>query len=204
MSWSKNHTEAGLPEGCGNGDCQTGAAILSRAISLDPIGNSAVGLFRRLPEEAVGLTLEQLQLGPGNAVLQSLCLGEMITAARIVVANQDQRRRFDVAKAVGRFPVMARNDQMNVLGEFGVGRPDLLEKCFDLLCILAAEVVGEKGAGVTVFFAQRFFEAFLDQAEHQPVRQPRHTIGPGARHLPRAARCHDQAFHPPGKIQRHL
>ncbi|MND08919.1 hypothetical protein D3C83_318740 [compost metagenome] len=51
---------------------------------------------------------------------------------------------------------------MNVLGQFCVGRPDMLEERLDLFRILCSIIVGEKGAGVAVFLAQRLFEALLD------------------------------------------
>ena len=43
---------------------------LTRTISLDPIGNRFVGFCRRLPEKAMGLALEQLEFGAGDAVSQ--------------------------------------------------------------------------------------------------------------------------------------
>jgi hypothetical protein len=55
----------------------------------NPIENNSIGLFRRLPEKAVGLAVEYLKLGSGNSLGQGFSLNEMITAGTIVVADQN-------------------------------------------------------------------------------------------------------------------
>ena len=106
-----------------------------------------IGLLRRLPEKAVGLTLENLHLGAGNSILQRFGLRQMIAARRIVVADEDQRRTFHVAEPVRGFPIVTRDDQMNVLRQFCVSRPGELKECLDFVRMFLAIVVGEKRAG---------------------------------------------------------
>ena len=87
-----------------------------------PIQNDGISLLRRLPEKPVGLAVENFQFSSGNPVFQCFGLEQMVAAGFVVIADQDQRRHAHVAEPVGRFPVVARDAEVDVLRKLGVGR----------------------------------------------------------------------------------
>jgi hypothetical protein len=152
-------------------------------VPLDPVENHLIGFLRRLPEKAVRLALENFKLGAGNSILQRFSLSEVIAARRIIVADQHQRRAAHVAQAMGRFPVVARDDEMDVFGKLRVRRPGQLKKFFDLVGMLLSIWVGKERAGVAKLFAQRFLEAFFHKPDDQPMRQTGNAIRARPRRL---------------------
>lgn len=77
---------------------------------FNPGENHGVRFLRRLPEEAVGLPLENFKLRAGDPFGQDLRLRQMVAAAGVPVADNHQSRDSDIAQAVRSLPIVARDD----------------------------------------------------------------------------------------------
>src|ERR1700757_178660 len=101
------------------------------------------------------------------------------------------------------FPVMTRDAEMNELRQLRMRGPREFKKFLDFVAMAFPVLFGKESVGLTGLMIDKFFETHFHHIEDLAMGQTRDAIRSRTRRWPGAARRHDQALHPSGKILRH-
>src|SRR5712691_7316251 len=184
------------------GSVTVGMSYLPLGVLADPVQNPGVGLFVRLPKEAMGLPRQHFQFGVGDALGQDLRLVHVVRAPEVVITDHDQSWWSYLSKAVGGIPRMAGDADTNVLGPFRMSAPSGPVHGLHLLRMIRPKIVREVGLGFTHVISDKLLEAALLPGLHPAPRHSRHAAVSPLGCRPGAARRQDKALYPTRKVQR--
>ncbi|HWO40793.1 MAG TPA: hypothetical protein VNO43_03210 [Candidatus Eisenbacteria bacterium] len=160
-------------------------------VRLDPSLYPSIRFLGNFPEKPMGLTFDEFQLGSRKALGENFRLRDVVAAHDIGIADCHQCGDIYVTKAVGSFPVVSRDAELQIIRQLGVRGPRQIIKSSDLLWTLAAKLASKISIGITDFMPNEFLKTRFDQFHCKIKGQPRDTIGATTRRGNRTTRSED-------------